>query len=88
MTYAIVALAVLNLLLLALLGSVLRAHARDMRDRASAYERTLQTMADRIQAPDRLPVRDTTDFVVPEAEPDEWASVGQINIDPKYGLDG
>jgi uncharacterized membrane-anchored protein len=86
MLYAIIALAVLNVTLLAILHSVLRSHARETADRASAYERTLQTMADRIQAPERLPLRDTATFEVPEREPDEWNQVGAITIDPDYGL--
>lgn len=86
MLYAIAALAVTNLTLLAVLYSVLRSHAQEMKDRAEAYERTLQTMADRIQAPDRLPVRDVR-VEIPERPVDEWGMVGTINVDPDYGLE-
>jgi uncharacterized membrane-anchored protein len=84
--YAVIALGALCLTLLALIYSILRSHARETADRAAAYERTLQTMADRIQAPERLPLRDTATFEVPEREPDEWNQVGAITIDPDYGL--
>lgn len=87
MTYAIAALGLVCLALLFLISMILGEHSRERGLRAEAYERTLQTMADRIQAPDRIPVRDTRDFEIPEHEPDEWAKVGTIDIDPKYGLD-
>lgn len=88
MNYAILALGVLCLTLLAMIFSILRSHASETADRAAAYERTLQSMADRIQAPSRLPVRDgSVDYVIPEREPDEWAQVGQISINDDYGLE-
>ena len=84
MIYAVAALAVSNLALLALIFSVLRSHARATADRAAAYERTLQTMADRIQAPERLPVRDVSNVQIPEPPVDEWNLVGAINLSEAY----
>ena len=40
----------------------------------------------RIQAPERVPVPAATEFVIPESKPDEWATAGQIEFDPEYGL--
>ena len=59
---------------------------RQQSERAGAYEKVISQMADRIQAPERLPVPAATEFVVPEREPDEWATAGQITFDPEYGL--
>jgi hypothetical protein len=87
MTIAIAALGLVCVALLFLISMILGEHSRERTERAAAYERTLQSMADRIQRPDVLPFRDTKDFQVPEQEPDEWATVGQIDIDPKYGLE-
>jgi hypothetical protein len=66
--------------------TVLTQHSQETTERASAYERTLQSMADRIQRPEILPLRDTSDFVVPDPEPDEWNKVGELDIDENYGL--
>jgi hypothetical protein len=55
-----------------------------MRDQFQAHDKAVQTMADRIQAPDRLPAReDAGDYVIPERIPDEWNQVGEINLDVK-----
>lgn len=86
MVYAVAALAVICLTLLCVLVSFERANAHERGARAAAYERTLQTMADRIQAPARIPVSNTPAFEAPEREIDEYAQVGQITIDPDYGL--
>lgn len=86
MIYAVLCEAVVIATLLCILVSFERANRRERDVRAAAYERTLQTMADRIQRPDRLPVLDRPEFAIPEREPDEWNTVGQVNIDPDYGL--
>jgi hypothetical protein len=58
-----------------------------MREQFKAHDKAIQTMADRIQAPERIPLRDDArEFVVPDRAPDEWNKVGEINIDPEYGL--
>jgi hypothetical protein len=58
-----------------------------MREQFRAHARVVQTMADRIQAPARLPIReDAGDYHVPARVPDEWNQVGELRIDPDYGL--
>jgi hypothetical protein len=84
--YAVIAEAIIIVTLIALIYSLERSNAQERSDRADAYERTLQTMADRVQAPDRLPIRETADFELPEREPDEWNKVGELVIDDDYGL--
>lgn len=86
MIYAVVALAIIVICLVALVYALETSNAQERSDRAAAYERTLQTMADRVQAPDRIPVRQVADFEIPERESDEWAKVGQVDVDPDYGL--
>jgi hypothetical protein len=76
MIYAVIALAVICVTLIALIASLNRSNTQERADRAAAYERTLQTLADRIQAPERLPVRDIPEITIPEHEPDEYAQVG------------
>jgi hypothetical protein len=87
MIYAVIALAILNICLIGLIYSLNRTNSQERADRAAAHERTLQTMADRIQAPDRLPVRDAVELEIPVREPDEYAQVGSIDIADDYGLD-
>lgn len=105
MTYAVVALAIIVLALLALVYALIRSTAKERSDaadalermqfagiqertdRATAYEQTLQTLADRVQAPHRIPVAPKPDFAIPEHEPDEWNKVGSIVIDDHYGID-
>jgi hypothetical protein len=43
-------------------------------------------LLNRVQAPTRLPVREDAGDYTPR-EPDEWNRVGEIRIDPKYGLE-
>jgi hypothetical protein len=58
-----------------------------LHDQSRRHDKAIQTMADRIQAPSRLPIReDAGDYVIPDRAPDEWNKVGEINIDPEYGL--
>ena len=86
MIYAVIALAIICVTLVALIYSIETSNGLERAARAAAYERTLQTMADRVQAPERVPVREVQAFEVPEREPDEWATVGQVNIADDYGL--
>lgn len=86
MVYALAAETVALLALLCVLVSFERSNRQERNMRADAYERTLQLMADRIQRPDRLPARSDVQFIEPEREPDEWHRVGQVEIDPDYGL--
>jgi hypothetical protein len=69
----------------ALLSISYLAERRFARER-EAWRDERQELLNRIQAPDRIPVRDMPGFVIPERVPDEWASVGEISIDPEYGL--
>jgi hypothetical protein len=64
---------------------VIASERRFARER-EAWRDERQELLNRIQAPDRIPVRDMPGFVIPERVPDEWASVGEISIDPEYGL--
>jgi hypothetical protein len=58
-----------------------------MREQFKAHDKAIQTMADRIQAPERIPLRgDADDYIIPYRAPDEWNKVGEISIDPEYGL--
>lgn len=59
-------------------------HIRSLEDRHIEERREL---LNRIQAPERLPVPSVEKFEIPERDPDEWAQVGTITIDPDYGLD-
>jgi Tfp pilus assembly protein PilV len=86
MIYAVIALAVIVLALIALIAILEHAHSQERSTRASAYEGTLQTMADRVQAPERLPIRDTVELQIPERVSDEYAQVGSIDIADDYGL--
>jgi hypothetical protein len=67
--------------LLVVLYLLQRAAARERSQRADAYERTLQTLADRVQAPERLPVQAARDFAVPDLEVDDWNRVGSIDYE-------
>lgn len=84
MIYAVVALGVICVLLIVLVAGLLVF----MRDRFTAHDLAVQTMADRIQAPERLPVRNNDrEFVIPEREVDEYDKVGEIQISDSYGLE-
>ncbi len=74
-----------TLIILSLVALTYFIEETNVHERRRAAE-MLQLMADRVQRPEMLPVRDTRDFEVPEQEPDEWNTVGTIQIDPKYGL--
>ena len=44
-------------------------------------------LINRIQHPEILPLgREPEPYEIPERQPDEWAKVGEITIDPEYGL--
>jgi 23S rRNA A2030 N6-methylase RlmJ len=51
----------------------------------TAWLEERRELLNRIQAPERIPVQASQDYVIPEREQDEWASVGTIVIDPDYG---
>jgi hypothetical protein len=97
--YAIVALGVVCLGLLALLRSVLSDHRLECANYEStaAQERAalLASVAkeraellDRIQRPDRLPVQAPVTFQMPEFEPDEIELVGTITMPDELDLVG
>lgn len=83
MTVAVVTEGAVICVLLLLLYLLMRSAARERSERADAYERTLQTLADRVQAPDRLPVAPAPNFLTPEQEPDDWNKVGSIDYEVK-----
>jgi hypothetical protein len=88
MIVAIVAQGVVICALLIVLYLMARSASRERSDRADAYERTLQTLADRVQAPERLPVGAVRDFAVPDLEVDDWNRVGSIDYDEVREPDG
>jgi len=82
--YAVLALALVCALMFAMTIGLLVF----MRDQFNAHDRALRTMADRVQAPERIPASDANwDYVIPEREPDEWAKVGSVEISDDYGLE-
>ena len=84
MIYAVLALALVCALMFAMTIGLLVF----MRDQFNAHDRALRTMADRVQAPERVPAGDASwDYVIPEREPDEWAKVGSVEISDDYGLE-
>ena len=79
--WAVLALALVSVALVALIESLVRSSARE-RELLAAERREL---ADRIQAPERLPYRPAEDLVaIPEREPDDLHTVGSISIDPDW----
>lgn len=70
-------------LLVALLYAQQRAHA----NAETAWTVERRELVNRVQAPDRLPVEAQQMVEIPERQPDEWAKVGTVDIDPEYGLD-
>jgi hypothetical protein len=75
---------------LAILGSfaffmVYAQMSRDAERKQWAEER--RELLNRIQAPSFIPTAPQYQFEAPEREPDEYARVGSIVIDPDYGLD-
>jgi hypothetical protein len=57
------------------------------RDRSEArWTLERRELLNRIQRPEMVPLPTAEGFVVPERLPDEWAQVGQIDIDPEWGL--
>lgn len=88
MTYAVIAEAVVILALIALVFAVVWACLRQLDRRSVAYEASLQKMADRVQAPERLPLSLPANFAIPELEEDDSAAVGTITYDERYGQEG
>lgn len=85
LVWPLIGLVIICVTLVALIRSLEQSNASERRARAEAYDRTFRELADRIQAPERLPWRPEEDLVaVPEREPDEWNQVGQIHIDENY----
>lgn len=79
----LVALTVLcGLLIVALVAVVWLLLRSQATERAEAAAQ-LQTMADRVQRPDRLPVAPRPSFVMPNPEPDESHLVGSISFEPR-----
>jgi hypothetical protein len=60
---------------------------RHFASQAKAWGEERRELLNRIQAPERIPVASAQVYEVPEREPDEWATVGTISIDPEYGLE-
>lgn len=78
MTFVVAAELLVILALVVLVWLLDRAHTKERTERAGAYERTLQTMANRIQAPQHIPLASPEDFVMPELEEDDSNLVGTI----------
>lgn len=68
--------------LVAVVHLLLRHHTQS----ETAWTAERRELVSRIQAPDRIPIRETAEMVIPEREEDEWATVGRVDIDPDYGL--
>jgi hypothetical protein len=81
------------ILVAALIFSILAHNAYEISQRKSfaaereKWRQERSELLSRIQRPDHLPVAPRPEFLVPERELDEWNQVGQIVIDPEYGLD-
>lgn len=83
MLAALACVTVVALAIIVVLIVVLRSHAAAQAQWAA--ER--RELVNRVQRPEFLPVGPVEPYVMPEREPDEWAKVGQIDIDDNYGLE-